>query len=57
MSGFDKKSHLSLFVDFELAVLGGATVDELCAALCCTSIAAPSPRYSRSKYEIRPVEL
>ena len=43
VSGFGKKAHLSLFVDFELAVLGGSTVDELFIALCCASIAAPVP--------------
>ena len=33
--GFDKRSHLSLFVNFKLAILGGSTVDELFIALCC----------------------
>ena len=41
MSGFDKRAHLSLFVDFELVVLSGSTVDELFIALCCAFIAAP----------------
>ena len=41
VSGFDKGTHLSIFVDFELVVLGGSTVDELFVALCCASIAAP----------------
>ena len=40
---FAKRAHLLLFVDFELVVLGGSTVDELFIALCCTSISAPIP--------------
>ena len=51
VSGFDKRAHLSIFVDFELVVLGGSTVDELFIALCCSSIAAPIPEITRSKYE------
>ena len=43
VSVFDKKAHWSLLVNFELAVLGGRTVDELSVALRCTSIAAPLP--------------
>ena len=35
---------LLTFVDFELVVLSGSTVDELFVALCCTSIAAPIPK-------------
>ena len=44
VSGFDKIAPLSLFVDFELTVLGGSTVDELFVALRCASIAAPVPK-------------
>ena len=43
MSGFHKRVHLLLFVDFELAVLGVRTVDELFVTLRCASIAAPVP--------------
>ena len=65
VSSFDKKAHLLLFVDFELAVLGGSTVDKLFIALCCASIAAPVPeihtlkvrKYTRCNYEKRPVTL
>ena len=39
-----KGLYLSLFVDFELVVLGRSTVDELFVALCCASIAAPIPK-------------
>ena len=43
-SRFDKRTYLSLFVNFELVVLGGSTVDELFVALSCTSIAATVPK-------------
>ena len=33
VSELDKKAHFSLFVDFELVILGGSTVDELFVAL------------------------
>ena len=57
--GFDRRAHLSLFVNFEFAVLGGSTVDELFIALYCASIAAPVPKihwlkvqnYSRCNYK------
>ena len=44
VSRFDKRARLSLFVNFELAVLVGSTVDELFVALWCASIAAPVPK-------------
>ena len=54
-----KRAHLALFVDFELAVLGRSTVDELFIELCCASIAVPIPeicslkvrKCARCKYE------
>ena len=59
VSRFDKRAYLSLFINFELVVLGGSTVDELFIALCCTSITAPVPEirslkvrnYARCNYE------
>ena len=45
------KALTYLFVDFELALLGGSTVDDLFIALCCVSIAAPIPEiHSQKKY-------
>ena len=59
MSRFDKRAHLTLFVKFELVVLGGSTVDELFIALYCPLIAAPIPKihslkaqkYAQCNYE------
>ena len=51
--------NLSLFVNFELVVLGGSTVDELFIALRCASIAAPVPkiRLLMIKYNYRMAEI
>ena len=38
-----QKGPLVAIVDFELAALGGSTVDELFIAHCCASVAAPVP--------------
>ena len=43
VSGFEKKDHFGLIVDFDLVVLCKSTVDGLSVALCCTSMAAPIP--------------
>ena len=40
MSGFDKRDHFTLIVDFELVLLCKSTVDELSVALCFASLAA-----------------
>ena len=37
-----RKGDTSHFDDFELAVVGGSTADELFVALCCASIASPT---------------
>ena len=57
VSRFDKRVHLSLFVDFELAILGGSTVDELFVALCFTSIAVPMPMIRWLKLQNRPCTI
>ena len=44
MSGFDKRDHFTLIVDFELVALCTSTVDELSVALCFTSIAASAAK-------------
>ena len=59
MSGFEKRDHFALKIDFELVVLSHSTVDGVSVALCCASIAAPVPelrslkvrKYARCNYE------
>ena len=41
VSKYDHVSITALFVNFELVVLGGSTVDELSAALCFALIVVP----------------
>ena len=43
VSGFEKRDHFALKVNFKLVVQSHSTVDGLSVALCCTSIAAPVP--------------
>ena len=43
VSGFEKRDHFALKIDFELVVLSHSTVDGLSVALCCASIVAPVP--------------
>ena len=51
MSGFEKRGHFALFVDFGLVVLGGSTVGGLSVALCLTLIAAPTPEICSLKVQ------
>ena len=51
VNGFDRSAHLSLFVDFELAILSRSTVDEHFVALYCASIAASIPKICSLKYK------
>ena len=41
VTGFGKRDHFALKVDFELATQWQSTVDKLSVAICCASIAAP----------------
>ena len=52
MSGFEKRDHFALKVDFELVVLSHSTVDGYSVALCCASIAVPVPEIRSLKVRI-----
>ena len=59
VSGFEKRDHYALKIDFELVVLNHSTIDGVSVALRSASIAVPVPelrslklrKYARCNYE------